>query len=130
MAVRTRQVTSATRAPGSRKIRVTVKRVGPWSVLKFSLIFYFCLSIVIILGTFMLLTVLRAVGLLGTIEELIADVGFAGFRFDLGLLFRTMFLIAFITTVVGAAFTACVALLYNLISDLVGGIDVTLTERR
>ncbi len=129
MAVRTRSAQTTTRAPGSRKIRVTVKHVGPWSVLKFSLIFYACLSVVIIFGTFILVSVLRAVGILGSLEEFIG--GFlTGFRFDMALLFRVMVLIGFITSVVGSAFTVCVALLYNLISDLVGGIDLTLTERR
>jgi hypothetical protein len=52
------------------------------------------------------------------------------FEVDFWYLFRMMFLIGLFSTVLWAAFTMFVTFLYNLISDLVGGIEVTLVERR
>jgi hypothetical protein len=117
--------------PTTRKIRVVVRRVNPWSVLKFSLLFYFCLMLVVLLGLGILYAVLSSLVILDTTEQLLADVGFGdgNFRFDAGYIFRTIFLIGVVSTALWAALTVFVAFLYNLISDLVGGIEVTLTER-
>jgi hypothetical protein len=118
--------------PTTRRVRVVVRRVNPWSVLKFSLLFYFCLMLVILLGLGILYAVLSSLGILDTTEQLLADVGFGdgNFQFDAGYIFRTIFLIGVVSTALWAALTVFVAFLYNLISDLVGGIEVTLTERR
>lgn len=117
---------------GQRRIRVTVKKVNPWSVLKVSLIFYFCLMLVMIFGLGILYMLLDSIGVLDSVADLLGSVGFGGgaFEFQAFSIFRTLFLIGFITVVVGSAFTMFLAFLYNLLSDLVGGIEVTLVERR
>ena len=38
------------KGPGARRTRVVVKKVGPWSVLRFSLLFYFCIMIALWVG--------------------------------------------------------------------------------
>jgi hypothetical protein len=119
------------RRPTTRRVRVVVRRVNPWSVLKFSLIFYFCLMLVVLLGLGILYAVLNSLGIIDTTEQLLSDVGFPqDFQINAGYIFRTLFLIGLISTALWAALTVFVAFLYNLISDLVGGIEVTLTERR
>ena len=109
-----------------------VRRISPWSVLKISLIFYFCLMLVVLLGLGILYGVLDSLGILDTTEELLTELGFGdgnvGFQFDFGYIFRTLFLIGAISTVLWAALTVFVAFLYNLIADLVGGLEVTLTR--
>jgi Transmembrane domain of unknown function (DUF3566) len=118
--------------PTTRRVRVVVRRVNPWSVLRFSLLFYFCLMLVMLVGLGILYAVLDSLGILETTEQLLSDVGFGdgNFQFDAGYIFRTVFLIGLISTALWAALTVFVAFLYNLISDLVGGIEMTLTERR
>jgi hypothetical protein len=118
--------------PTTRRVRVVVRRVNPWSVLRFSLLFYLCLMLVMLVGLGILYAVLDSLGVLQTTEQLLSDVGFGdgNFQFDAGYIFRTMFLIGLISTALWAALTVFVAFLYNLISDLVGGIEMTLTERR
>ena len=41
---------SGKKQPITRRVRVQIRRVGPLSVLKFSLIFYFCLMLVALVG--------------------------------------------------------------------------------
>jgi hypothetical protein len=117
-----------------RRIRVVVRKISPWSVLKISLIFYFCLMLVVLVGLGILYGVLDSLGIIRTTEELLTELGFgegaAGFEFNVGYIFRTLFLIGVISTFLWAALTVFVAFLYNLISDLVGGVELTLTERR
>lgn len=114
-----------------RRIRVQVRRISPWSVLKLSLLFYFCLMLVVLLGLGILYAVVDALGILDSISDLLNSVGFGpNFRFNGGAIFRTLFFIGLISVVVWSALTVFVVFLYNLISDLVGGIELTLTERR
>lgn len=122
------------RRPTARKVRVVIRRINPWSVLKMSLLFYFCLMLVVLVGLGILYGVLDSLGILDTTEELLSELGFGegttGFEFNAGYIFRTLLLIGLISTGLWAALTVFVAFLYNLIADLVGGIEVTLTERR
>ncbi len=127
--------------PVARRVRVQIRRVAPWSVLKVSIIFYFCLMLVALLGFAILFSVLDSIGVLEPVETLLAELGFgttvgggegarAVFEIDFGYVMRTMFLIGLISTALWAAFTVFMTFLYNLIADLVGGIEVTLLERR
>ena len=139
MAKATMETASEHSAPGAgrggpRKVRVVIRKVNPWSVLKVSLVFYFCLMLVIAVGFAILYAVLSAAGILDSLADLLTGVGFGdaqgNFEFDPGYIFRTIFLVGMISTVLWAAFTVFVAFLYNLIADLLGGIEVTLIERR
>ena len=120
--------------PAARRVRVQIRKVNPFSVLRFSLLFYFCLMLVVILGLAILYAILSAGGVLDSVAGLLTDVGFGdrqgNFEFNTGFIFRTLFLIGLVSTILWAAFTLVLAFLYNLISDLVGGIEVTLIERR
>ncbi len=130
--------------PDPRRIRVQIRRVNPWSILKFSLIFYVCILVVVLVGMTILYTILSSLGVIDTLEELLTSVWAPGggdvatgpndpvtpFQINAGYLFRTLFLIGTISTALWSAFTMFMALLYNLIADLVGGIEVTLVERR
>jgi hypothetical protein len=120
--------------PAQRRVRVQIRKINPWSVLRFSLIFYFCLMLVALLGLAILYGILSAAGVLESLSDLLTDVGFGdrqgNFQFDTGYIFRTLFLIGLISTILWAALTLVVAFLYNLIADLVGGIEVTLIEQR
>jgi hypothetical protein len=118
--------------PSQRRIKVVIKKVNPWSVLRVSIIFYFCLMLVVIFGLAILYMLLDSIGVLDSVSDLLGSVGFGGgsFQFQTFSIFRTLFLIGFITVIVGSAFTVFLAFLYNLLSDLVGGLEVTLVERR
>jgi hypothetical protein len=122
------------RRPAGRRIRVAVRRVSPLSVLKVSLVFYFCMMLVILVGFGILYAVLSAAGFLQDTADLLTGVGFGdaggNFEFNAGYLFRTLFLIGIVSTALWAAFTVFLAFLYNLIADLLGGIELTLVERR
>ena len=135
------RTTSGAKRQAPRRVRARIRRVNPWSVLKVSLILYFCLMLVALLGFAILYMILDSIGIIAPIEQLIGSVGFGQsqgtgegavsvFEINFGYLMRTIFLIGIVSTAVWAVFTLFVALLYNLISDLVGGVEVTLVERR
>jgi uncharacterized membrane protein len=115
----------------SRQARVVVRKVGPGSVLKFSLIFYFCVMLVFLGALMILYGVLDAIGALDSITRLIRDL-FADKSFSIHAdwLFTRGFAIGLAMVLLGSIINVFVAFLYNLISDLVGGIQITLSEKR
>jgi len=95
--------------PTVRRTRVVVKKVGPWSVLRF----------------------LGAIGVLHSIEHGVQGIGFSKhWTIHGGWLFSRLFMIGLVMVVFGAIVNLFAAFLYNVISDFVGGIELTLTERR
>jgi hypothetical protein len=119
--------------PQQRRTRVTIRRVGPLSVLTFSLIFYFCVMLAVFLGLVFLYMIMQAVGVIETIEEWITKIfpqnGGASFQIEPGYLFPRAFLIGCGMVVVWSLINLMVAFLYNLISDVVGGVEITLAEK-
>ena len=115
--------------PPPRVIRrhVTVYRVSPWSVLKLSLIFYFCLLLVGMVAAVVLWSVVVNLGIVNAIVEMLAE-----FRIKIvpnaGNAARLLFLIGLVNVVLWSAVNVLMAFLYNLIADLVGGLKVTLSE--
>jgi hypothetical protein len=120
------------RRPRSRQARVIIRKVGPWSVLKFSLLFYICIMVVILGALVILYSVLGAIGAIENVEELIGKL-FSDeetFRIQGDWLFARATTIGIAMVVLWTLINVFVAFLYNLISDIVGGIEVTLSERR
>jgi hypothetical protein len=116
-----------------RRTRVVVRRVDPWSVLKVSLLFYFCLMLVFLLALLILYWALSVTGVLDSAAKILSDVGFGGprgFAFHGYWIFSRLFLIGLAGVVVWSVVNMLLAVLYNLISDVVGGIQLTLGERR
>jgi hypothetical protein len=123
---------------GSRRTRVVVRRVGPLSVLKFSLIFYFCVMLIVFFALAIIYAVLSAAGAMEEIGKLLGyffGTGNTGTRdpepikINGGVVFTWLFVAGLVFTVVWSVINVFVAFLYNLISDIVGGIDVTLAEK-
>src|SRR3990170_399585 len=114
-----------------RHARVVIRKVGPWSVFKMSLIFYFCVMLVLLGAGVILYGMLGAIGALDSTTRLIRDL-FADDSFVISgqWLFTRGVTIGLVMVVVWSLINVFIAFLYNLISDLVGGVEVTLAERR
>ena len=114
-------------APRAPRRRVTVQRIHPWSVLKLSLIFYFCMLLVVMVALTLFWSVVIRLGVLEAIQAGATNFG-ADVRINGGNLARVTFLIGLINVVLWSAINVFMAFLYNLIADLVGGFRVTLSE--
>jgi hypothetical protein len=114
-----------------RQTRVVIRKVGPWSVLKVSFFFYLCVMAVIVGAFVILYGVLGAIGALDSMTRLIRDL-FADQTFEIhgDWLFSRGLMVGLGMVVLWTLINVFVAFLYNLISDIVGGIEVTLSERK
>lgn len=120
-----------------RRTRVVIRKVGPWSVLKFSLLFYFCVMLIVFFALMIVYALLSAVGAIDSASRLLGYVFATGnadgpqpvaIRF--GQVFSWLLAIGVANVVLWSLVNLFVAFLYNLISDVVGGVEVTLGERR
>jgi uncharacterized membrane protein len=115
----------------SRQARVVVRSVGPWSVLKVSFVFYLCMMVVILGALMILYGILGAIGVLDTVTKFLPEVGFSDdFKIHGDWLFSRGLAIGLALVVLWTLINVFIVFLYNLLSDVVGGIEVTLSERR
>lgn len=114
-----------------RHTRVVIRKIGPWSVFKLSVVFYFCVMLVLLGAGVILYGMLGAIGALDSTTRLIRDL-FADPDFVVNgrWLFTRGLWIGLAMVVVWSLINVFVVFLYNLISDLIGGVEVTLAERR
>jgi hypothetical protein len=115
----------------SRQARVVLRKVDPWSVLKISFVFYLCMMVVILGALMILYGILGAMGVLDTATEFLVDLGFGDdFEIHGNWLFSRGLGIGLALVVLWTLINVFIVFLYNLLSDVVGGIEVTLSERR
>ena len=112
-----------------RSVRRIVRRVELWSVLKLSLIFYVCLWAVLLVAGLILWNIVVSSGLVGRIEDFIIQIfGLESFAFDSRQIFRVYALGGLVSAFLATLFNVLAAVLFNLISELVGGLRIMLVE--
>jgi hypothetical protein len=106
-----------------------IRKIDPWTVLKVSLVFNAMMALVFVLGTVIFWSVFVNAGIPERINELALLVGLEnGITLDGAVYFRIVVLLAVIGTILMTAFFTLGAVIYNLISDLVGGVELVVLE--
>jgi hypothetical protein len=115
----------------ARRARLLVRHIDPWSTLKFSLVLAVALFFVWLVAVGVLYGVLDGMGVFDKINGLYDEVsGSSGQRIITpGLVLGTATLVGAVNIVLMTALTTIGSFVYNICSDLVGGIEVTLAER-
>ncbi len=108
--------------------RLTLRRIDPWSVLRFGLVANACLLVIFLLGFGLLWLAIGQLGLIDQACQLATDVGFEQCGVNGPNLFRVLLLLGLLGVVVQTALFVFLAFLHNLIADLVGGIVVSVVE--
>jgi hypothetical protein len=113
----------------ARRVRRVIRHVEPWSVLKISLLFYACLWVIFLVAGFMIWGVAESSGTVGKIETLVLELfALDSFTFDAAQIFRGYALGGLALAIAGTTFNVLMCLLFNLISDLTGGLRITMIE--
>ena len=113
----------------ARKVRRLVRHVEPWSVLKISLIFYFCLWVIMLIAGVILWNLAVSSGTVDNIEKFVTELfALESFTFNADQIFRASAIGGLVLVVAGSGFTVLMAVLFNLISDVTGGVRFTVVE--
>ena len=113
----------------ARKVRRLVRHVEPWSVLKVSLLFYFCLWVILLIAGVILWSFAVGSGTIDNVENFVQELfALESFEFNADEIFRASAIGGLVLVVAGSGFTVLMAVLFNLISDVTGGVRFTVVE--
>ncbi len=113
-----------------RRYVQTVRSVDLWSVLKVSICFYLCALIVLLTASVMLWWIASAAGVIHNVENFVGDlVNNKDFKFLSWEVLRAATLIGLVIVCILTVVTVLAAAFYNLFSELLGGVEVTVVEQ-
>jgi hypothetical protein len=134
-----RAAVSQATARGPRRARLRLKRIDPWSVMKFSFAVSIVLFIVMVVATTVLYIALDAMGVFDTVNDMLqmlmgtnSDSGAApteNFRITAKGVIGAAALLGVVNMVLFTALATLGSFIYNVCADLVGGVELTLAER-
>jgi len=122
--------------PRTRKARLRLTHLDPWSVMKTAFLLSVAFGIVTVIAVAVVWSVLGAAGVWDSINRTVADVlgGDTGSSFDVENYVGTSrvmgftMIVAVVDVILITAIATLGAFLYNLAATLLGGLEVTLAE--
>lgn len=125
---------SARGSRGPVRASMQIRRIDPWSTLKVSLLLSVALFFVWMITVAFLYLVLGGMGVWAKLNSNVGDLlnnasGSSAELVSSGTIFGGAFLIGLVNIVLMTALATIGAFVYNLITDLIGGIEVTLADR-
>ena len=125
-------------APGTQgpvRASMQIRRIDPWSALKVSLVLSVALFFVWMIAVAFLYLVLGGMGVWSKLNSNVGDLltsasgSTGGELVSSGTIFGGAALIGLVNIVLLTAMATCGVFIYNLTTDLVGGVEVTLADR-
>lgn len=121
-------------ARGPRRVRLSVSRIDPWSVMKLGFLLSVALGIMTVVAAAVAWKVLDSMGVFADLQGLIDDLG-AMRQFGVILEYLKLknimslaTLVAIVNVALITALTTLGAFIYNVVAALVGGLHMTLTD--
>lgn len=108
--------------------RLTLKRIDPWSVLKFGAVLNLAMLAIGLLIAYVIWFVIERLNLIDQLCGIATDVGFTQCGVNAGNLFRALVLLGLLWVVVQTAVLVFLSFLHNLIADLTGGLAVSVID--
>ena len=123
----------ARRTRGPVRASMQIRRIDPWSTLKVSLLLSVALFFVWMIAVAFLYLVLGGMGVWAKLNSNVGDLlnntsGSAGELVSSGTIFGGAVLIGLVNIVLLTAMATIAAFIYNLATDLIGGVEVTLAD--
>ena len=119
------------RARGPRRARLQLRNVNPWTVFKLSSALSVFLFLVWLIVIMLLFALLQATGVIGDINRSVTTINGPGSSgvVNGGRVFLYAVVIGAVNSILFIALSTIGSVIYNLFADLVGGVEVTLSER-
>ncbi len=107
---------------------LTIKRIDPWSVLKFGSLANVAFMAIFLLAMGVVWFMVDRLGIVDQICGIATDVGFTQCGINAGNMFRALIMLGMLWVVVQTAVLVFMAFLHNLIADLTGGLVVGVVD--
>jgi hypothetical protein len=119
------------RGRGPRRARLQLRHISPLTVLKFSCVLAIALFFVWLIVVGVLYGVLDAAGVIENVNHAYTQLNGPGTKppVTAGIVFGGAAIIGVVNIVLFVALTTIGSVIYNLCADLVGGVEITLSER-
>ena len=106
-----------------------IRRVDTWTVLRFSLLFYVSMLVVVVVAGVLLWAAAATVGVVGNVEKFIKELfALESFHLSPVKILEGTVIGGMVLVLLGTGANVVMALIYNLTSDVVGGVEVTVVE--
>ncbi|MEZ5237670.1 MAG: DUF3566 domain-containing protein [Microthrixaceae bacterium] len=113
----------------ARKVRRLVRHIDPWSILKLALLMMLCLWVVGLIASVVVWSVANSTGALDSLERFFNEsLQLEDFELSGDVLFRQFGLISLLIALGTTATIVVATLVFNLISDIIGGVWVSVIE--
>jgi hypothetical protein len=123
---------TALRAPGRRprvrRVTRVLRHIDPWSTFKVALLFSAVAYLVALTAGVLLWRVADSTGTLDNVERWFTQFGWETFELDGGEIFHNAWIIGLFAAVGLTGGIVLLATLFNLVSDIVGGVRMTVLE--
>lgn len=120
--------TGASRRPRMRRVVRVVRDIDAWSVFKVGLVFHLVLYGVALIAVTILWSVASSTGTIKNVENFFESFGWETFSFDGAALFGNFATFGLLAALLGTGLWVIGAVVFNLITELVGGIRVSVLE--
>ncbi len=120
---------SQDRTVKARQVQRVVTRLDPWSMLRVSLSFAFCLWMILVVAGVLLWQGAVVTGSIGKLEDFLAQLlAESSFTIDGIKVFEGAAVAGMVLFVAGALFAVITSVLFNLIASVFGGLRFTVVE--
>ncbi len=119
---------SASRRPRMRRVVRVVRDIDAWSVFKVGLVFHLVLYVIALIATALMWSVANQTGTIDNVENFLESFGWETFSFDGSALFSNFAAFGLLAALLGTALWVVGAVMFNLITELVGGVRVSVLE--
>ncbi len=116
------------RKPRVRRVTRVVRHVDPWSVFKIAVVANIVLYLIILTAGVLLWNVAYATGTVDNVERFFESFGWASFEFNGGEIYHSAWIGGIFVVIGLTGLAVLLATLFNLITDLVGGMRFTVLE--
>lgn len=116
------------RKPRVRRVTRVVRHVDPWSVFKIAIVANIVLYIILLTAGVLLWNVAYATGTVDNVERFFESFGWSEFEFNGGEIYHNAWIGGIFLVIGLTGLAVLMATLFNLITDLVGGVRLTVLE--
>ena len=111
-----------------RRVTRVIREIDPWSAFKVGLAFHLVVYFTVLIASVLLWSVASATGTIDNIERFLMSFGWESFQFNGWTLLLNEVLLGLLLVALLTIVWVLGATMFNLITDLVGGIRVSVLE--